>query len=78
MVDAGVAAHFERQGIALLNIDAGAQFFVDELSAAGVGVERIVLSAPSIPGSATLSSVETGMDAGAGDSRQVAFDSQLA
>ena len=46
MVDAGLAAHFERQGISLLSIDAGTQFFVDELSAGGSGVERVVLAAP--------------------------------
>jgi hypothetical protein len=49
MVDAGLAAHFEKQGIALLSIDAGTQFFVDELGLAGAGVERVVLAAPSFP-----------------------------
>lgn len=49
MVDAGLAAHFEKQGIALLGVDAGAQFFVDELGLAGEGVERVVLAAPSFP-----------------------------
>jgi hypothetical protein len=51
MVDAGLAAHFEKQGIALLDIDTGAQFFVDELSREGAGVERVVLAAPSFPAS---------------------------
>jgi NAD(P)-dependent dehydrogenase (short-subunit alcohol dehydrogenase family)/acyl carrier protein len=49
MVDAGLAAHFEKQGIALLDVDVGAQFFVDELSMDGAGVERVVLAAPSFP-----------------------------
>ncbi|MEM7416267.1 MAG: SDR family NAD(P)-dependent oxidoreductase [Gemmatimonadota bacterium] len=49
MVDAGLAAHFEKQGIALLDIDGGAQFFVDELGLEGEGVERVVLAAPSFP-----------------------------
>ena len=49
MVDAGLAAHFEKQGIALLGVDAGAQFFVNELELAGAGVERVVLAAPSFP-----------------------------
>ena len=49
MVDAGLAAHFEKQGIALLGVDAGAQFFVDELALTGEGVERVVLAAPSFP-----------------------------
>jgi hypothetical protein len=49
MVDAGLAAHFEKQGIALLSIDAGTRFFVDELGSAGAGVERVVLAAPSFP-----------------------------
>jgi len=49
MVDAGLAAHFEKQGIALLSIDAGTQFFVDDLSVDGEGVERVVLAAPSFP-----------------------------
>ena len=51
MVDAGLAAHFEKQGIALLDVDLGAQFFVDELSLDGEGVERVVLAAPSFPAS---------------------------
>jgi len=51
MVDAGLAAHFEKAGIALLDIDVGAQFFVDELSLEGEGVERVVLAAPSFPAS---------------------------
>ncbi len=50
MVDAGLAAHFEKQGISLLGVDAGAQFFVDELGLEGAGVERVVLAAPSFPG----------------------------
>ena len=49
MVDAGLAAHFEKQGIALLSVDAGTQFFVDELGVGGQGVERVVLAAPSFP-----------------------------
>ena len=49
MVDEGLAAHFEKQGIALLVVDTGAQFFVDELSLDGAGVERVVLAAPSFP-----------------------------
>ena len=49
MVDEALAAHFERQGIALLGVDAGAQFFVEELALAGSGVERVVLAAPSFP-----------------------------
>ena len=49
MVDAGLAAHFEKQGIALLGVDAGAQFFADELELSGEGVERVVLAAPSFP-----------------------------
>ena len=49
MVDEGLAAHFEKQGIALLDVDTGAQFFVDELSLEGTGVERVVLAAPSFP-----------------------------
>jgi hypothetical protein len=49
MVDAGLAAHFEKQGIALLSIESGTQFFVDELSSPGDGVERVVLAAPSFP-----------------------------
>ncbi|HEY5656194.1 MAG TPA: SDR family NAD(P)-dependent oxidoreductase, partial [Myxococcota bacterium] len=52
MVDAGLAAHFEKQGIALLDIDVGAQFFVDELGQPGAGVERVVLAAPSFPAGA--------------------------
>ena len=51
MVDAGLAAHFEKQGIALLDIETGAQFFVDDLSCSGPGVERVVLAAPSFPAS---------------------------
>jgi len=51
MVDAGLAAHFEKQGIALLDVDTGAQFFVDELALDGAGVERVVLAAPSFPAS---------------------------
>ena len=49
MVDEALAAHFERQGIALLGVDAGAQFFVEELGLTGAGVERVVLAAPSFP-----------------------------
>jgi len=49
MVDEGLAAHFERQGIALLDLDVGSRFFVEELGAAGAGVERVVLAAPSFP-----------------------------
>ena len=49
MVDEALAAHFERQGIALLGVDAGAQFFVEELGLKGAGVERVVLAAPSFP-----------------------------
>ena len=49
MVDAGLAAHFEKQGIALLDIETGAQFFVDDLARGGGSVERVVLAAPSFP-----------------------------
>ena len=49
MVDAGLAAHFEKQGIALLGVEAGADFFVTELELLGEGVERVVLAAPSFP-----------------------------
>ena len=49
MVDEGLAAHLEKQGIALLSIEAGTQFFVDELSVGGQGVERVVLAGPSFP-----------------------------
>ena len=49
MVDAGLAAHFEKQGIALLDVEVGSQFFVDELGMDGAGVERVVLAAPSFP-----------------------------
>jgi NAD(P)-dependent dehydrogenase (short-subunit alcohol dehydrogenase family)/acyl carrier protein len=49
MVDAGLAAHFEKQGIALLDVDVGARFFVEELGVGGAGVERVVLAAPSFP-----------------------------
>jgi hypothetical protein len=49
MVDETLAAHFEKQGIALLDVDLGSRFFVDELSMTGEGVERVVLAAPSFP-----------------------------
>ena len=49
MVDEGLAAHFEKQGIALLDVDLGSRFFADELGSAGDGVERVVLAAPSFP-----------------------------
>lgn len=49
MVDASLATHFEKQGIALLSVESGTQFFVDELSTSGEGVERVVLAAPSFP-----------------------------
>ncbi|MDA0310489.1 MAG: SDR family NAD(P)-dependent oxidoreductase [Gemmatimonadetes bacterium] len=49
MVDAGLAAHFAKQGVALLGLEAGAQFFVDELERDGEGVERVVLASPSFP-----------------------------
>ncbi len=49
MVDGSLAAHFEKQGIALLSIEAGTRFFVEELGTEGAGVERVVLAAPSFP-----------------------------
>jgi acyl transferase domain-containing protein/NADP-dependent 3-hydroxy acid dehydrogenase YdfG len=49
MVDGALAAHFEKQGIALLSIDSGTEFFVDELALAGDGVERVILASPSFP-----------------------------
>ncbi|MBT8488963.1 MAG: SDR family NAD(P)-dependent oxidoreductase [Gemmatimonadetes bacterium] len=49
MVDEGLAAHFEKQGIALLDVDLGSRFFADELGSGGDGVERVVLAAPSFP-----------------------------
>ncbi len=67
MVDEALAAHFERQGIALLGVDAGAQFFVDELGLTGVGVERVVLAAPSFP--ATTQSFTLG--GGEGDKKEI-------
>ena len=67
MVDEALAAHFERQGIALLGVDAGAQFFVDELGLTGVGVERVVLAAPSFP--ATTQSFTVG--GGEGDKKEI-------
>ncbi|MEM7205044.1 MAG: SDR family NAD(P)-dependent oxidoreductase, partial [Planctomycetota bacterium] len=49
MVDAALAAHFERQGIDLLSIEAGTDYFVADLGRGGDGVERVVLAAPSFP-----------------------------
>ncbi|MDH3270910.1 MAG: SDR family NAD(P)-dependent oxidoreductase [Gemmatimonadota bacterium] len=49
MVDEGLAAHFEKQGIALLDVGVGSRFFVAELAMTGSGVERVVLAAPSFP-----------------------------
>jgi acyl transferase domain-containing protein/NADP-dependent 3-hydroxy acid dehydrogenase YdfG len=74
MVDAGLAAHFEKQGIALLDVDTGAQFFVDELTLDGAGVERVVLAAPSFPASThnltfSTDAEEAGSDGGSGGSR---------
>jgi NAD(P)-dependent dehydrogenase (short-subunit alcohol dehydrogenase family) len=68
MVDAGLAAHFEKQGIALLGIDSGAQFFVDELGLSGEGVERVVLAAPSFPASAQTFTLSGGDDSSSGGS----------
>jgi NAD(P)-dependent dehydrogenase (short-subunit alcohol dehydrogenase family)/acyl carrier protein len=74
MVDAGLAAHFEKQGIALLDLDIGARFFVEELERDGVGVERVVLAAPSFPALTQRFTVSTGDDdtgsgSGSGGSR---------
>jgi len=74
MVDAGLAAHFEKQGIALLDLDIGARFFVEELGRDGVGVERVVLAAPSFPALTQRFTVSTGDDdtgsgSGSGGSR---------
>ena len=71
MVDAGLAAHFEKQGIALLGVDSGAQFFADELELSGEGVERVVLAAPSFP-AITQSFTLGGVDEDAIGSPQVA------
>ena len=67
MVDAGLATHFEKQGIALLDVEIGSQFFVDELSLEGAGVERVVLAAPSFPaGTHRLTYSSTNDSAGEG------------
>ncbi len=47
MVDAGLAAHFAKQGVALLNVDDGADYFVEDLGRKGGSVERVVLASPS-------------------------------
>ncbi|MDX1493129.1 MAG: SDR family oxidoreductase, partial [Longimicrobiales bacterium] len=49
MVDESLAAHFEKQGIALLDVELGSRFFADEMGMEGSGVERVVLAAPSFP-----------------------------
>ena len=66
----GLAAHFEKQGIALLSIEAGTGFFVEELGSGGEGVERVVLAAPSFPRTThRLTFATGGSEAGEPDAR---------
>jgi len=64
MVDEALAAHFEKQGIALLDVDLGSRFFVDDLGRSGAGVERVVLAAPSFPAVMQSFTVSTDDDEG--------------